>query len=116
MQEKSLFKFPYHPIYTPLLVGIGIGSIHFVITYYLFDSPSCSSEVIGSLLWAPGFILNVSSNYFYQVLVSSLLYGIGGGLLVSKDKKIQILGIVAIILLFLSICNVFIIFMGGSCA
>ncbi|MFN8400076.1 MAG: hypothetical protein U0X74_08675 [Anaerolineales bacterium] len=121
MHDKNFLKSLYKLKYFPLLAGIGVGCIHFIISYFLIESASCSSGLLDTFLWAPGFTLRelirpLTIDYFYQVLVSSILYGIGGGLLASKNTVVKMLSIVVLTLLFLSICYTFILFLSSSCA
>jgi hypothetical protein len=93
-----------------------IGSLHAMISYLLWQ-PNCSPgvlDLIGMILDAPGFLLRFVPYYvapagrgsLYQpftIIVSSCLYGLAGGLLFSSEKKrMQVVGIILLGVLFYS--------------
>ena len=93
-----------------------IGSIHATISYLLWQ-PNCSPRtlgLIGMILDAPGYLLRFIPYYvapanqgsLYQpftIIISSCLYGLAGGLLFSSERKrMQVVGIILLGLLFYS--------------
>jgi hypothetical protein len=123
MDKKTFakfFEFQKHPAF-PFLVGFGIACIHFLITPSLETSNIINGDFLWLILAAPSFIivfaihfLSVSkfidisildnfSQYSF-IMVSSLFYGIVGGLLVSRKTLLQSTAIILFILLIVFVC------------
>jgi hypothetical protein len=122
MDKKTftrILDFHKHPAF-PLLVGIGIACIHFVITP-IFEKSNFSRA--GTIIWlilaAPSFILKIP---FYSLpssvselidssilviifdLFSSLIYGVAAGVLVSKNMNLRNVGFILLFLIVLFGC------------
>lgn len=110
-----------------LLIGFGIACIHFVLTYLLWASAFASfGSIIPLILTAPSYLLTTIINFFLwryitdemilvdwtsytfpYILISSLFYGVVGGLFASRTAKLRFLGIIFILICllgFIGIC------------
>ena len=114
--RSHIQDFRRRPLIFFLVVSFGIACIHLAVVYTLLKPSfwpfsSCAPNFLSFVL-NPGallmfFFLNTSAKdvtiSFLAMTVSSILYGIGGGLLFSPDKKTaQPIGIILLGLLLLA--------------
>ena len=101
MHNKSFLQFPDRQKHfiLPALVGLGISSVHFLITTWVVDSTNFG--LLKVIMLAPYIPLQVVigdrllSNQ--DIIFSSLFYGVMAGLLASRKK-----GLIAIVIILMS--------------
>ena len=109
MGNEIVVRFLDRQAYLSIVIGFTVAVILFVIAYVVRPL-SCDmslSYLIGIVLNTPGFVLSFLIASMPEIplfLFSSFFYGIMGGLLVSKSRITQWMGILLLCLLILTSC------------